>query len=469
MTSYDFQQLSPEDLAELKARVARQLASRKLELYRPYGKQIAFHALGAGTRERLLRAGNQLGKSFAGSAEAAMHATGLYPDWWTGHRWDRPTAGWCGGVTGEVTRDTIQRLLIGPVGNRGTGMIPATHIEDVLPARGLSNLADTIMVRHVSGGISRIRLKYYEQGREKWQADTLDWIWFDEEPPLEIYTEGLTRTNATKGIVWMTFTPLLGMSDVVSRFLMEESRDRSDTNMVIEDAEHIAPEERQRIIDSYPAHEREARTKGIPILGSGRIFPIADEDISVEPFDIPKHWLQIGGIDFGWDHPTAAVKLAWDRDADCIYVTHAHRLKEATPIIHAGTLKAWGDWLPWAWPHDGYQHDKGSGEALADQYRKLGLAMTEKHAQYEDEKGNGVEAGLMDMLQRMQTNRWKVFSNLNDYFQEHHIYHRKDGKVVKERDDLMSAARYGMMMVRFGKAGADKALAPLNYPKRKWV
>ncbi|MCF4166346.1 terminase large subunit [Zavarzinia compransoris] len=440
--------LSEADRAALLARVELELTRRKWEMYRPYARQREFHAAGATYRERLLRAGNQLGKSYAGAFEAVCHATGRYPDWWEGRRWTSPTTGWCGGVTGEVTRDTIQRLLIGAVGQRGTGMVPRAEIADVLPSRGVADLADTIMVKHESGGVSRIRLKYYEQGREKWQGDTVDWVWFDEEPPPEIYTEGLTRTNATGGMAWLTFTPLLGMSEVVRRFLMEESPDRSDTNMTIEDAEHIPAEERARIIASYPAHEREARTKGVPILGSGRIFPVAEELITVEPFVVPEWWPQLGGLDFGWDHPTAAVSIAWDRDADVIYVTRVYRRKEATPVIHAAALRPWGDWLPWAWPHDGYQHDKGSGEALKSQYTAQGMRMLAQHAAFED-GSNGVEAGLMEMLDRMETGRLRVFAHLADWFDEFRLYHRKDGRIVKEHDDTMDATRYAIMARRF--------------------
>lgn len=172
-------------------------------------------------------AGNQLGKSVAGAAEAAMHLTGLYPDWWRGRRWDRPTRGWVSGVTGESTRDNPQRLLLGPPDNRadwGTGYIPHAHLpSDPSMARGVANAVDMLTVKHVSGGTSAVAFKSYEKGRAKWQGDTLDWLWFDEEPPLDIYTEGLTRTNATKGIVWVTFTPLLGMSDVVTMFMEAES------------------------------------------------------------------------------------------------------------------------------------------------------------------------------------------------------------------------------------------------------
>ena len=230
---------------------------------------------------------------------------------------------------------------------------------------------------------------------------------------------------------------------------------RHVTSMTIDDVDHYTPEERAQIISSYPPHEREARTKGVPTMGSGRVFPVAEERIAIDPLPIPKHWAQINGVDFGWDHPFAAVNIAWDRDADCIYVTKTYRQKEATPIIHAASIKPWGDWIPCAWPHDGYQHDKGSGDQLADQYRKQGLNMHHEHATH-PEGGFGTEAGLMEMLDRMQTGRFKVFSTLKEWFEEFRLYHRLDGKLVKERDDLMSATRIGVMMLRFAKTEPAK-------------
>lgn len=449
--------LTQAQRAAVRADLERVEKSRRLERYRPYARQADFHAAGATHRERLLRAGNQLGKTLAGAAEAAIHLTGRYPDWWRGRRWDRPVRAWAAGNTGEATRDSVQRHLMGPVGQPGTGMIPADALGRMTRASGITDLLDTVQVRHVSGGWSVVKFKTYDQGRERWQGETLDFVWFDEEPPLPIYTEGLTRTNATGGMVWLTFTPLLGMSEVVRRFLTETSADRSDTNMTIEDAGHISAAERARIIAAYPAHEREARTRGVPILGSGRIFPVAEEQIVVPAFAVPGHWAQLGALDFGWDHPTAAVRLAWDRDADIVHVTAAYRQSEATPIIHAGALKPWGagpgggrQWLPWAWPHDGLQHSKDSGLALAAQYRAQGLDLLPEHAAFEDGTA-GVEAGLMAMLERMQTGRLKVFDHLGDWLEEFRLYHRKDGKVVKERDDLMAATRYGLMCLRFAR------------------
>ena len=226
---------------------------------------------------------------------------------------------------------------------------------------------------------------------------------------------------------------------------------RAVTRMTIDDAEHYSAEERAAIIASYPLHEREARTKGIPSMGSGRVFPVPEDDIKCDPFPIPEHWVQINGLDFGWDHPFAASNCAWDRDADVFYVTKEYAQRETTPVNHAAAIKPWGSWVPCAWPHDGLQHDKGSGEALKEQYAEQGLEMLPEKATFED-GSNGVEAGIMEMLDRMQTGRWKVFSTCEGWFKEFRLYHRVDGLIVKERDDRICSSRYALMMRRFAKS-----------------
>lgn len=246
---------------------------------------------------------------------------------------------------------------------------------------------------------------------------------------------------------------------------------RAVVRMTIEDADHYTPEQRSAIIASYPAHEREARAKGIPTLGSGRIYPVQDADIVEPAIAIPRHWACIAAIDFGWDHPTAAVKLAWDRDADCVHLVNAYRKSQATPLIHAAALKPWGKGLPFAWPHDGIGHGKDGGRPLSDQYRDEGLNMLFEHATFET-GGNSVEAGIMEILDRMQTGRFKVAEHLVEWFDEFRMYHRKDGKIVKERDDLMDATRYGVMMLRFAKAlqsNYNDPYAPKKTSSNSWM
>lgn len=224
--------------------------------------------------------------------------------------------------------------------------------------------------------------------------------------------------------------------------------------MTIEDALHYTPEQRKAIIAQYPAHERDARARGIPQLGSGRVFPVLLDDLLCDPFPIPDWWPQIGGIDFGWDHPTAAVTLAHDPDTDTVFLTREYRASHQPVAVHAAALRPWWPDMPWAWPHDGLQHDKTSGQQIAHTYREAGLQMLPEHAQFADDRGSGLEAGIMEMLDRMVTGRWKVFRNCGCWQEEFSTYHRKDGLIVKERDDTISASRYAMMCIRYARAKA---------------
>jgi phage terminase large subunit-like protein len=440
-------------LREKELRVKR----NKLISYKPYSKQLEFHSAGAEFRERIFMAANQGGKTYAGAFEVAMHTTGRYPDWWTGRRFPRAVRVIVGSETAELTRKGQQRLLLGSPEIRedwGTGAIPYDCLVDTSARQGVADAVASCIVKHVSGENSIIQFASYDQGRSRWQADTVDVVWLDEEAPMSIYTEALTRTNATGGIVFTTFTPLMGMSDVVKRFLLDKPAGTSVINMTIYDAEHYTAEQRAAIIASYPEHERDARTKGIPSMGSGRVFPLADEAIAVQPFQIPDYWPRIVGIDFGIDHPTAAVWLAWDRDTDTIYVTDTYRVKDTGIVPHAAAIRMRGDWIPVSWPHDGLQRDKGSGQQLAAQYRAQGLAMLKDRATFDDGT-NGLEAGVAEMLQRMQTRRFRVFSHLSDWFEEFRLYHRKDGRIVDKVDDLLAATRYGIMMRRHAKTKAE--------------
>jgi phage terminase large subunit-like protein len=442
-------------LLELLEQKEKHLRENKLHYYRPYPKQKEFHAAGnkKGIRERLLMAGNQLGKTLCAGAETAMHMTGMYPNDWQGRRFDHPVTGWAASVTSQGTRDTIQRILLGNPGEWGTGMIPKDRIIEIKrQSHGVPDAVESITVRHNSGGQSRITLKSYDQGRERFQGETLDFVWLDEEPSdLSLYTECLTRTNATKGFIYMTFTPLLGMSKVVKRFLLEKCPGTHVTPMTIYDAEHYTDEEREAIILAYPEHERKARSEGIPMLGSGAVFPVAEEMIKVTAFHLPDWWPRLVGIDFGYDHNFAAVWMAFDPDTDTIYVYDVYMQRESTPLVHAATIRSKGAWIPCAWPHDGLQHDKGSGIALHKQYKDAGVNMLGTRATWPD-GSNSVEPGLIEMLDRMQTGRFKVFAHLEAWFAEFRIYHRKDGKLVKLDDDAISATRYGVMMRRYAKS-----------------
>ena len=431
------------DKAVLAKKIAllNEMKKRKLEAYKPYPKQEEFHNAGANYRERCFMAGNQLGKTVAGGMEMAIHATGDYPDWWQGRRFDHPVRCWAAGNSAETTRDNPQRLLLGDTPEEwGQGSIPASKLESVKRAKGVSDAADIITVRHKSGGLSTIKMKSYDQGREKWQGVPIHVMWFDEEPPKEIYGEGTTRTNATHGVSYITATPLMGMTEVVNSFYPEPVDPYKYLQvMTIYDAGHYTAEQIEEIIAKTPPHEVEARTLGKPLLGEGLVFPVARDELAVEPFEIPGHWPRIIGIDFGWDHPTAAALCAWDRDADVFYVTATHRESRQVVPVHASAIKAWGR-FPVAWPHDGYQHDNMSGVQLADSYRSHGLLMLPEHST-NLQGGYGLEAPIQEMLSAMLSGRFKVFNHLNQFFGEIEQYHRKAGKIKKIYDDVISSVR----------------------------
>jgi phage terminase large subunit-like protein len=455
-----------ETLEELEALDYR-LTYQKFYDFQPYAKQKEFLNAGASKRERLLIAGNQNGKTHVGAFEAACHLTGIYPDYWRGRRFDKPTKGWIAGETSLVVRDVQQKKLCGEPGVEelfGTGMIPKElFVDKPSLARGVTDAYDTIQVRHVSGGVSVARFKSYEQGRQKFQGESIDWGWCDEEPPEDVYAEFLTRTVATGGMAFVTFTPLKGRSSVVLRFLDEPSPDRSVTTMTIEDALHIPPDERAKIIAGYLPHEREARARGVPTLGSGRIFTAPEESVLEAPIEyIPEHWTKLWGIDFGIGHPFAAVLILWDRDNDVIHVHHTYRVADALPIQHAAAMKPIGAAVPVSWPRDGTNRT-ADGKPLSDHYKRNGLTMLSEHATWPDGSVS-TEAGILEMDEREKSGRLKYAAHLSDLLEERRFYHRKDGQIVKMKDDILSALRTAIMQKRSGRPAAlGGRLAPGNF------
>ena len=426
---------------------------KKPNLVGVYPWQMRFHNAGKDHPERLLMAANRVGKTMSASAEVACHLTGDYPPWWRGRRWRRATRGWTGAERTEDSRDVVQLALLGPEGEHGTGWIPRNRIVKTTTRQaGVSNVVDQIFVQHKSGGISQVTLKTYQMEVKGWRGASLDFVWLDEEPKQEIYTECQTRVLDRRGLVWLTFTPLEGPTEVVIHFL-EHQEDKSIfvQNVTWDDAPHLPVAERERLWASYPAHERDARAKGQPMLGSGAIFPIGDDSITCDPFTIPKWFYRINGIDFGIDHPGAGVHCAWDKDTDTFYVYDCYKMPGQTPVYHAAALKKYGDWIPNAWPHDGLQRSGDDLKPLKDQFRAHGLHMLKEHAHYPDARGNSREPSLIEMFEWMRVNRFKVFSTCKEWFDEKRLYHRKEGKVVSKNDDILSATRYAFIMRRYAR------------------
>ena len=447
---------SLERAVEIARELERRKSTNRLLDYKPYDYQIKFHNSNA--TQRLLMAGNRVGKSLSGAMEMAIHLTGKYPDWWEGRKFGRPIRAWAGGVSNETTRDVCQKELVGQPDDpsaKGTGSIPIDDIGETVRKAGVPNAMNSLVVRHITGGWSRLGFKAYEMGREKWMGEQVDVIWLDEEPPASIYSQALTRTADKGGSVYMTFTPEQGMTQIIAQFINDIKKGQEMIQAGWNDAPHMTKLIRDQILQALPPHERKMREKGIPQLGSGLVFPIVEEEILCDPIDIPNHWPRLCGIDFGWDHPTACVWIAWDRDVDTVYVYDSYSMRQETIPIHASAINARGKWIPVIWPQDGRQADKGSGKNLTEQYKKEGVNMCHdwftnppQQGMKDGTGGNSVEAGIMEMLTRMQTKRLKIFKNQSKMLEELRMYHRKDGKIVPINDDLISAMRYCIMSLR---------------------
>jgi phage terminase large subunit-like protein len=364
-------------------------------------------------------------------------------------------------TTNETTRDRCQKELLGNPTDKeslGTGSIPKERIGKLTRKAGVPDAYETVLVKHISGGWSKINFKCYEQGKKKFMGYVLSGgYWCDEEPPSDIISQLNRGTTATNGIGYITFTPEEGITDVVYEYLESEKPGYGLITATWDDAPHMTPETRAQKLADYPPHEQKMRSEGKPMVGTGLIFPVPDEEIACEPFELPHHWPRIIGFDIGDDHPCGIVCAAVDRDTDSFYIYRVWRQSRALIPVIADVLKqCHGDWIPIAWPHDGMKRDTQSGRVIADIYRDdHGLNFHHERfsnppgpGQKEGQGGQGVEAGLHAMFNAMIEGRFKVFITCTEFFDEKRMYHRKDNQVVKVKDDIMSASRYAYMMQR---------------------
>ena len=439
---------------QLLALAAQKITQSKLYGITLYPWQQKFCNAGKNDDERMLMAGNRVGKTFTAATETAYHAIGYYPDWWKGFKIEkRDCLIWVSSLTNETGRDITQLELLGPVGQWGTGLIPADCITRIKTRQaGIPDVVDTIEVRRRNGGTCIIKTKVAEQGWKKYQGTAPDFIWQDEEPDdFKVFTECETRILSSKGRIAITFTPLMGETLLVQHFLEGSKRGQgmSIHTATWDDAPHLDQKAKDRQLSRYSEHERATRTQGIPMMGEGAVFPIPDEKITCDPFQIPDHWARIAGHDFGMDHPAAGSWLAVDRDTDTVYMYDEYSESNQLPVYHSAIYKKKGDWIPVAWPHDGINRDKGgSGEPLKNQYDCKFLSMS---ARYKNDKGGSqaVEPIVMDMYERMTTDRFKVFRNCQGFLQEKRGLHRKNGKIRAVKDDIFKATCYALMMLRY--------------------
>lgn len=405
-----------------------------------YVKHMSFLEAGCKYRQRAFLAANRVGKSETGAFEITCHATGRYPHWWKGRRFDEPTKIWVVGKTGETVRDTVQVALLGNPGQWGTGMLPG---DDIIHVTKNNSRADIVTVKHVSGGISTIGFKTNDSGRQAFEGTAMDVIWLDEECDAPIWSECLARTMTTNGIIFTTFTPLKGLTDLITSLIKDGNLDTPCDGVSIstcswDDAPHLPDDVKKEMLALLPPHQRLARSAGVPQLGAGVIYPIDPESYKIAPFEIPKHWLRITGMDVGWKR-TAAIFGAINPDDGMIYCYSEHYVGEAEPIVHATAIKSRGD-SPIVIDTAAHGRSQLDGHNLFDMYKEMGLDL------YNANKA--VESGIYAVWELFSAGKLKIFSSCTNMLSELKTYRRDEqGRIVKSNDHLCDALRY-MVMTR---------------------
>lgn len=421
--------------------------------FRPYEPQLEF--LNSTFNTVCLIGGNRCGKTFTGSFAIMCHATGNYPDWWRGIRFAGPIDIWVAGVTAQRVRDTLQEKLFGKLGKMGTGMIPknAIVVDSILKKTGTPGAIDRIDIKHVSGGTSTIQFFSYEMDREKFQGSSVNLVWFDEEPPEEIYNECKMRVLDCSGNIFFTFTPLSGITTLYDNIMQDEKIHKIWLSM--DEAKHLKPEDIDRLLEGMSDAEKKARRHGVATIGAGKIFNFAEDEYTIEPFEIPPYWRRIGGLDVGLTHPTGALMAAIDDDSNTVYITNEYRVSNKTAIDHAAHLKHWG--VKFMTDPHAFDRMIGTGTSTASIYMDEGLELKKAN--------NNVDASIAEIRKRIGSGRLYIFNNLHMLLKELRTYRTKetaDGntKIVKVDDDLIDPMRYLIMGIE------ENAEVPKRFQKK---
>jgi phage terminase large subunit-like protein len=404
-----------------------------------YGKHLQFFKEGEDNIERVFMAAN---RTVAGAYEMACHLTGEYPSWWLGRKFDHPVQAWAAGKSSQTPRDVIQLALMGRP--YGTGMLAKDAIlRTVNRGGGISDALDTVEVKHKSGGFSILGFKSYDQKRQSFEGTEKHVIWLDEECPQDVYSECIVRTMSVSGLIYVTFTPLMGLTKFIQDFTKAANSEDNDSKAIVragwDDVPHLDEEMKRKILAGTPEYLKESRSTGAPGLGAGAIYRVPREEVECDIIQLPP-WFKRGyALDVGWNC-TAAVFFAHDLDRDIVYIYDVYKRGQAEPDVHTSAIKrryVGGTPLVGVIDPAANGRSQKDGEQLLQLYRREGLKIIPAD--------NAVQAGIEDVHMRLSSGRLKVFRGLSDWFDEYFLYRRNEhGRIVKEDDHLMDATRYAI-------------------------
>lgn len=390
------------------------------------------------------------GKSMCAAVEITYHLTGNYPHWWKGKRFDRAVKVWVISKDNQQSKEAAQEILLGRQGNFGTGLIPRSLLAETYTKPGVPGAIVDAMVKHTSGDISTVTFKSCQQDMDSFMGAAVDVAWFDEEPKKDIYGEVLMRLVTTNGIALATFTPLDGYTEVVKGYLSDgkfpseeqcKKMHKYITNVEWDDAPHLSDEQKEAYARTIPAYLKEARMKGIPSVGDGRIYDIPESDFVVSPFEIPLDWPRCYAFDVG-AKVNAAVWAAYDKNNDTWYITDEYYAIGPNPDVHASAIRRKCKWfMPGLLDSAARQTSQLMETSLWDIYVELGLNV--------EMPNKSIEAGIARTYDRLATGRLKVFRSCQNLLQEYRLYKYDSSKpghpARHQADHALDSLRYIMM------------------------
>lgn len=452
-----------DELERLTAEYERRHRVDKLKYYnagpKVHLKQIEFHK--CMKRNKWMLGGNRTGKTECGAVEAAYRARGNHPY----RTMTRATVGWIVSLTNEVQRDVAQKKFL--------SYINPEWIVDVVMRTGrkddLENgIIDKIFIKSIHGGVSEVGFKSCDQGRAKFQGTSLDWVWFDEEPPEDIYLECKMRVIDREGDIWGTMTPLMGLTWVYDKIYINEANDPEVWcgSMQWSDNPWLSQEEIRNLESTMTEEELEARKYGRFVALSGLVYKEFNEQIHViDPFPVPREWYDKFSIDPGLEHPLSCHWYACDHDGT-VYVIAEHYQNGWTVEKHAEAIKQISKRLDW--PETAGGHLKGIIDAAALQrtlqaeknvvelFGEHGINLSPT-SQQQKEHWTGIQRvkEYLTLREADDKNAWPrgkprifIFRNCVNMIKEFKSYRWKpdtDAEVIKSGDDAMDDLRYYIM------------------------
>lgn len=437
-------------ISEIEKELSRRKKNDRLASYnsgrKKHKKQLLFHK--CKKRNRWVFGGNRSGKTECGAVECLWMLRGVHP-----YRKNRKDVfGWAVSLSQQVQRDVAQAKIL--------SYLPKSWIADITMLSGRKDspaggVIDQIKIKNVYGGISTLGFKSCDQGREKFQGSSLDFVWFDEEPPRDVYEECLMRVMDRRGDIFGTMTPLKGRTFIYNEIYLNQKGNREIWHefMTWEDNPFLSKKEARLLESALDATSLDARKYGKFSEGAGLVYPEFDESVHViRPFKIPPEWQEVISIDPGLHNPLSAHWYCVDWDGN-IYVVAEHFASGKDIDFHAAAIKAISAKLGWK------TDSKGRISALIDSAaNQRTLASSKSVAELFCDRGITVNANVnKDVfagISRVKTFLKRdngepdiyIFDNCVNMISEFKTYFWASGDVPVKRDDhCMDELRYFIM------------------------